>query len=269
MLVCEIVMNRPSHVRPRDPLDARKTYIDVTTDDDFEANRERFGFPQAFAVTASALVEMGTHDSGYRMPSVDRLHVAATVGGYVRGQARIRSGTLPSGECRRILKADVIPFNRALSALIDNDNTITRPELVSYLATLYRNIHKRESPDHYAEAVRMIHDTATGMAEENIAEQLAYACGFETKPASVEADLAGADMFMQLYQRWRPVNIKSSRQAAMNARIKRPDMMTVWTHVNMDSLGGAFRLPESAIPTYVGAFQHEVESEWSRVYGNQ
>lgn len=262
-----LTMTTTSFRPARKPMDARTIFSEVVSDDDFDKNKEQLRSPhRAFAITAHALVDLGSSESGYRSTHVDRLHVAATVDDYVGAKTALREEYGLSREEKIAFKRKAIVFNHALEAMIDNDRAAGFSEVKNYLMGLYRMLHPRESPQQYDQVCSYFCEDIKGMTHEIIAEQLAGYLGYDVEPTTVNDELKGADRFFGIGDKWVPIDIKASTYMANKARNDdRNGRMIVATNVPNDIIGCSFFLPPQAVPTYAAAFQREIDADWCRV----
>lgn len=261
-------MKRPPHTSlSRKPLDADRTYHDVVTDEAFEGHRKtQSELAVAFSMTASALVEAGTSDSGYRLPCVERLHVAATMDGFVQAQHILNGPPLSKQERDDLKRNWIIPFNHAVGALVDNDSSATHGEVLTYLTRLYRKVNSNESPENYEQVSELFNNVLVGMAQENVVEQLGCYLGYAVEETNVDDELKGVDRYFGIDNKWEPVDVKTSRRGAADARAKDyRGHLILCSHVHPASLEGAFRLTDAQLARHAGRFQQELNEDWQRV----
>ena len=253
---------------PRRPLEAKATLRDVVTDVDFRPNIEAHGGDKqrAFAVTALALVEMGTSESGHRTRSADQLHVASTLDDYVSAQIQLDSGNFHPSEIKS-LKLDAIAFNHALSQLIDNDPGAKFNEVLTYLSDLYRSIRPLEADERYETVNEMFASTLKGMTQEIIAEQLGGHLGYEVLgEVTPEEEMRGVDRYFGINGEWEGVDVKASSRKANEARAKdHRGRYIIATDIPDEVIGCNFRLSNEDVPKYAKFLQAELDREYQRV----
>jgi hypothetical protein len=252
----------------RRPLEAKATMRDVITDEDFKPNVETYGGnkQRAFAVTAMALVELGTAESGHRTRNADQLHVASTLDDFIAAKTQFDAGDYHPSSTKD-LKRDMIAFNHAVSQLIDNDPGAKYNEVLSYLNDLYRSIRPRETDARYDYVNTKFSETLKGMTQEIIAEQLAGYLGYEVLgDVSPEEEMRGIDRYFGIDGEWEGVDVKASSRKANEARAKdRRGRYIVATDIPDDVIGCNFRLNSEDVPRYAKLFQGEIDREYSRV----
>jgi len=150
------------------------------------------------------------------------------------------------------LKEDhIIPFNRQIKELIDENPQLKIDDLARNLATAYvaiysgqNNLHPEQPraenpPIEYDVVVDNLHKLIDGMRHELAAETLLSAAGIPYRyKTTIEQDRSGRDLYVELDGHWVGVDIKASLTAEQNAHLHRDYSKATWTGLYPEDFTG-------------------------------
>ena len=261
-----------SRERPRCSPNPDSTFRDIVGDYAFQEQREA-GVParKAFGAVALELADIGTSESGYSCPDVDRQRVAAYVDSFVDSKKLIESNRVNNKDYATAM-SNIIQFNHSLATMIDNDKGASRREVLHFLTGLYGRLHPKIGNEDKDEVRGMFGNTLKGMTQEIIAEQMLGYLGYEVEDNSdlsleerIKEETRGVDRYVLIDEEWWSVDIKATSYTANIARAKHPGNVILATDVSEETLNGMFRLMPADLESNSRRFKNEIERELKRV----
>jgi hypothetical protein len=164
----------------------------------------------------------------------------------------------------------LIPFNRSLKEMINDNPNLSVDALTKNLGVAYQGIyshynslHPEQPPEEFShiplsDALYQIEFVINGMRHEIAAESLLTAAGVEYDyDVSEEQDYRGRDMFVKLGGKWIGIDVKSSLKNEIHAHQSRYTSRAVWTGLKPDDFNGVKdALPGSVSISFATAKEH-------------